>query len=108
VTDNIQGIRFEWQTADGQWKSCWIQTAIEQFQKVQFPEDVTDAFSAEANEAYEYVSTLYRKVLCIYDTVRQVEYTDEGELFSWIKIGPMILALSPRERWPNGSHVLQQ
>lgn len=90
MSNNTEGVRFEWQTDDGQWKSCWAQNGFGPFDNVDLPQEVMDAFSEDAAEAYEHISPLYRKALCMYDTVLQTEYTDDTELFPWVRIGPPV------------------
>jgi hypothetical protein len=86
----LVGLRFEWQDEGGQWKSLWNQ-AETIYEGLKWDQEYIDKLSPTHRDAYDHALPVYQRARAIYDTLKQVEYPEDADLFPWIKIGPPIV-----------------
>ncbi|KAH8791935.1 hypothetical protein BGZ57DRAFT_991407 [Hyaloscypha finlandica] len=79
---NKVGIRLEWQTLDGEWRSTYVQ-ADEGHLGLPAPESCT-------TDEEKYASRIYQKVSCIIDSLMNVQY-NSAQKPSFKKLGPPLV-----------------
>jgi hypothetical protein len=83
------GIRYEWQTKDGQWVSQFAQSSIGPFRDISLDKRDTTIWTSTDYEASKHASEAFITIRCLFDTLMQVEYTSKPFAFLGVD-GPKI------------------